>query len=45
MLVYEIEHLETILIKAPRLTIILPCGTNREREPERRDAANHLGSP
>jgi protein gp37 len=38
-------YLETISIKAPSLTIPLPCGTNRERDHERIYAANHLGSP
>jgi hypothetical protein len=37
--------LETISIKAPSLTIPLPCVTNRERDHERMYAANRLGSP
>ena len=42
---YPEHYLETISIKTPHLTIILPCGTNRERAHERIYAANHLGSP
>jgi hypothetical protein len=38
------DQLETISIKAARLTITLPCGTNREGDHEGMYTANHLGS-